>query len=171
VPFWRRKPTVEVPRVPAWRAPLDGRTFTAMQVRQEIQRLTTPFTAIDTTDATFAPLSHEWFTEALDWSWHFAKATGLAYTPESFDCDKFSLALALAANIAAGRAGVKAQPLLARIHVNNLVPWAGVRDGAHALNAAMTDRGLFVVEPQNRTTAPLADYPNRAQIFRVKLGG
>lgn len=162
---------VTVPRVPAWIHPSDARTFTAAEVRSEIQRLTSPFTGIDTSDATFTPVSHVWLEQVLPWSWHFARAAGLAYTSEAFDCDKFALALAFSANVAAGRAGVKAQPLFARIYVTQRVPWGGVNDGEHALNAVLTDRGIYVIEPQTRAIVPLADYPNRGSIWRVKIGG
>lgn len=64
---------VTVPRVPAWIQPINARTFTAAEVRAEVQRLTSPFTAIDTSDATFTPVSHRWLEAVLPWSWHFAR--------------------------------------------------------------------------------------------------
>ena len=69
-------------------------------------------------------------------------------------------------------AGVRAQPLVARIDVQQAQPFGGIPAvGAHSLNAVLTDRGIYVVEPQTRALAPLAAYPNRGQIFRVRIGG
>jgi hypothetical protein len=162
---------VQVPAVPAWIAPTGSPTYTAAQVLQECARLA-PGAVVETSDATFTPLAHEWLQAACAWSWEFGKATGIAYTPESFDCDKFALGLAFVANVAAGRAGVRAQPLLARVHVQQLAPFGQVpAGGGHALNGFLSDRGLFILEPQSRALVPLADYPNRNAIFRILIGG
>lgn len=162
---------VTVPRVPSWVTPTDTRTYTAQDVSMAISQLV-PFIPVSTTDTTFTAVSHDWIERVLPWSWEFARATGLAYSPESLDCDKFSLGLAYAANVAASRAGVRAQPLLARIDVRQVNAWGGAgAGGGHSLNAVLTDRGIYVIEPQSRTLAPLAEYPNRDYIFRVRLGG
>ncbi len=163
---------VSVPAVPAWQLPAGAPTFTAAAVIAEIQRLA-PSAQIETSDAVFTPVSHAWLEETVAWSLAFGSATGLGiYEQESWDCDKFALAFALSANIAAKRAGVKAQPLVARIYVVQAAAFGGVASGGfHALNAFCSDRGLFVLEPQSRTLVPLAAYPNRDFIIRVKLGG
>jgi len=161
---------ITVPRVPAW-VPTAAPQVTQAQVIAECSRLA-PFAVVETSDATFTPLAHAWIERAADWTWHFAKATGIVYTAESFDCDKFALGFALAANIASSRAGVKAQPLLARIHVLQTVAWGGApAGGAHAINGFLSERGIYVLDPQSRALVPLADYPNRAGIFRIKIGG
>lgn len=163
--------TINLRRVPAWIEPSPARTYTQAEVAAGIREIL-PFVAIDTTDATFTAVSHEWLTQTIEWTRDTAVRTGLGlYVGESWDCDKFALAFALPANIAAQRARVSAQPLVARIYVRQLVPFAGVRDGIHALNAFLSDRGIFVYEPQNRTLVPLAQYPNTQGIFRVRLGG
>lgn len=162
-----------VPPVPAWRAPANARTYTSLEVRTEIARLA-PLATIYTSDNTFIALNHEWLVATLDWSWHFAKAIGFSYTAESGDCEKFSVMLSLAANVAAMRAGVKAQPLSARTDVRQVEPFGGVpAGGAHALNAVFTDRPphYWVVEPQSRKIIPLEEYPNREFVFAVRIGG
>lgn len=163
--------TITLPRVPQWRAPSDPRTYTAAEVVQQCGGIL-PGVTVDTSDVTFTAVNHLWLTEAAEWSWQFSKGIGLVYTAESFDCDKFAAGFALAANVAAARAGVRAQPLLARIYVRQLASFGGVpAGGGHALNVVLTDRGLYVIEPQSRVIVPLAEYPNRAAIFRVKIGG
>ena len=163
---------VAVPAVPAWQIPAGAATFSGAAVLAEIQRIA-PSAQIETSDAVFTPVSHAWLEETVAWSLAFGTATGLGiYEQESWDCDKFALAFALSANIAAKRAGVKAQPLVARIYVVQAAAFGGVASGGfHALNAFRSDRGIFVMEPQTRTLVPLAAYPNRDFIIRVKLGG
>jgi ligand-binding sensor domain-containing protein len=39
--------------------------------------------------------------------------------------------------------------------------WAGLPGVMHALMFAVTEDGIFVIEPQNGKTVKLADYPNR----------
>lgn len=162
---------VTLPSIPKWQAPADARTFATGDVALYVAALA-PGAQLITTDATFTPVSHEWLVAAAEWSWHFAKARGTSYTPESFDCDKFALGFAFAANLAASDAGVKAQPLVARIHVQQGEAFGGVgAGGGHALNAFFSDRGLFVYEPQSRALVPFDQYPNRHAIFRVIIGG
>lgn len=167
---------VSVPVVPAWQAPTGPQTYTSADVLAECQRVA-PFVPVDLTDATFTPLHHEWLVAAVDWAWQFGQATGIAYTAESFDCDKFALGFAFAANIAASRAQVHAQPLLGRIFVQQSVTFGNVGAGTgHALNAFLSDRApyLWVLEPQPsgaKRLVPLAEYPNRATIFRIRIGG
>lgn len=164
---------VRVPRVPEWRQPAAAQTYTAAQVQLECWRLA-PQAALETSDAVFTPLNHEWMTAALDWSWHFAKAIGFAYVVDATDCEDYALGVAFAANVAAGRAGVKAQPLLARIYVHQLQAFGGVpAGGGHALNAFYSDRAphIWVFDPQTRVLVPFSEYPNRQSIFSIKIGG
>lgn len=164
--------TVTVPVVPAWVQPSDARTFTTAEVLAECQRLA-PFAVVETSDATFTPIAHAWLEQAVVFARDFAFATGLdEFQAESWDCDKFALAFGLVANVAAKRARVRAQPLLARIHVHQSKAFGNVAaGGGHALNAFLSDRGLYVYEPQSRTLVPLAAYPNRETVFRIKIGG
>ncbi len=162
---------ITLPRVPAWQPSSDARTFSTADVLAAISAHA-PGAFTISTDATFVPVSHAWLVEAAAWSWHFTSDARLGFTPESFDCDKFALGFALAANVAASRAGVKAQPLVLRIHVMQEVAFGGVpAGGGHALNALFSDRGLFIFEPQSRTLVPFHEYPNRHRIFRVIVGG
>lgn len=167
---------VSVPVVPAWLPPANAASYTALDVTNHAA-IYAPGAGVDLSDSTFTPLSHEWLLAAVDWAWSFGKATGIAYTPESFDCDKFALSFSLAANVAASRAGVRAQPLLARIYVQQQTAFAGVAaGGGHALNAFLSDRApyFWVLEPQPggaKRLVPLMEYPNRSAIFRIKIGG
>jgi hypothetical protein len=167
-------PLVKLPSVPAYQAPSIARTYTSTDVVIACGKLA-PAVTLELSDTKFVALSHEWLEQAVAWSLAFGRATGLdRFESESWDCDKFAMAFALAANVAAQRAGVKAQPLLARIHVIQIAPFGRVSaGGAHALNGFLSDRApyLWVLEPQTRTLVPLESYPNRETIFKIKIGG
>lgn len=160
---------ITIPAIPAWEH--DARTFTAESIRSGIRRETNAL--ILTSDAEFTPMTDAWVDAALKWSWHFSHATGIAYTREAFDCDKFAKAFSLAAEIAASKAGVEAQPLIARIYVTQNKSALGIdaTGGGHALNAVLTQTGIWVIEPQTRRKVKLEDYPNRDNIWRVQIGG
>jgi hypothetical protein len=159
--------SISVPRVPDW---IPAKAVTVSEVIARSRQLV--HVSPQLSDGAFTTVSREWLDLALPWSWEFAIATGLAYVPESFDCDKFAKAFSLSAEISAARAGVKAQPLVARIYVMQVKAWGGIPiGGAHALIAVATDAGVIIVEPQTRATISLDEYPNRDHIFAVKIGG
>lgn len=173
--------TITVPRLPAWRAPADASPVSAMQVQLEVMRLA-PGVALATSDATFTRINREFAVELIAWTRAFVDAeehthaAGLHYTAESFDCDKFAKAFTLACELAAGRAGVRAQPLAARIFVHQAAPFGGVpavpppNDG-HALVALDVDGAILIVEPQTGVFAELAQYPNATRVWRISIGG
>jgi hypothetical protein len=41
--------------------------------------------------------------------------------------------------------------------------------GAHALNAVLTEKGIYIVEPQNGTITHLDDYEFASKIYRIDL--
>jgi len=160
---------VKVPRVPAW-DDVDI-VYEAGDVRRFVFAEVGVFPSLS--DSEYTPMSDDWVDRMLDWTWHFSHATGIAYTAESFDCDKFAKAASLAAEIAAARAGVKAQPLIARVYVMQKLPFGGVpaTDGAHAVNAVLTETGIWIIEPQTRRKTELKNYPNKNHIYHVAIGG
>lgn len=165
--------TITLPRVPAWIPPTDARVYNQADLIAAVHKQA-PGAWLDTQDVKFVAVSHAWLERALPWSWEVGKATRLGeWTEEVWDCDDIADAFSLASNIAAKNAGVKAQPLLARISVHQMHTFGGVAaGGGHALNAFFSDKPphYWVLEPQTRTLVPLDAYPNRAAIYRVKVG-
>lgn len=173
--------TIQLPRLPTWRAPLDPSPVTHAQIYAEVARHSLTGVPILTSDATFTRINHDFALALIAWTRAFLAAenatpTGIHWVPESFDCDKFAKALTLAIELAASRAGVRAQPLAVRIQVAQLEPFGGIpalppEDPGHALVTLATDAGLLVVEPQTGAHTPLATYPNRRRIYRISIGG
>jgi len=172
--------SVALPSIPAWRAPASGATVGAGDVAIGAMQYA-PGAQLVMSDARFTPLNEAFARALVTWTraflWTMNKeGAGFAWTAESLDCDKFAKAFTLAVEIAASRAGVKAQPLALRISVNQREAFGGVpampppADG-HALVALVTDAGILVVEPQSGVIVPLAEYPNRAHVWRITIGG
>ena len=168
-------PTITLPTPPKWVASNQS-TFTASEVRSALAILA-PYAVVETSDNTFTEVDHEWLMAMVRWSDAFLQATGHRFTPESFDCDKFAVAFALGVNWVAGDAGVKAQPLVARVFVAQTKAFGNVPAGGyHALIGFKSNKGIYILEPQGGQgtpvflrLSPLSDYPN--QIIRVRLGG
>lgn len=164
--------TVSIPRLPAWRAPAETRIYTAQEIAAAMQR-DLPGVRVDFSDARYTPVNHAWLEAMVAWAAAFLRATGWTYTPESFDCEDFARAFALACNVSAGKAGVTAAPLVARISVLQRADFGGVRGSPtarHALIGFFSDRGLFVLEPQldgGVHLVPFAAYPNA--LYKVSL--
>lgn len=171
---------VTLPALPSWRAPANPAPLNAGVLAAGAAQYA-PGAQLMLSDSQFVPINAEHARELIAWTrsflWSINKeGAGFAWTAESLDCDKFAKAFTLAVELSAARAGVKAQPLALRISVNQRAAFGGVpamppwADG-HALVALVTDAGILIVEPQSGHAAPLADYPNRAHVWRIAIGG
>lgn len=161
--------SVVLPPLPKWPAG-KFRTIAYSDIFNAV-KAQTPLATIEVSDETFVEVPDAILRPLIEWTQAAREALRFNFVKESRDCDKFAKAFTLAFECCAAAAGIEAQPLCARIYVKTLQPWAGVADGTHALNAVKTPSGLHVIEPQNGQTCALADYPNRAMVFRVKIGG
>lgn len=123
-------------------------------------------------DRTFEVPTHNSFVRYNNSIREFAKQF-LRWKREGFDCDNFALLFKAFADVASLNQSVDAlypitrQLPIAKIYVNNKNPWAGVSDGHHALNIILTDKGLFVLEPQNGIYILAKDYPNRMYVYDI----
>lgn len=150
---------VTIPRAPAWVLPQDARPVTGAEVRAEVARIAPLARLAPLHDASYSRVSRAWLDAFCSWTWEATKATGIRYTPESFDCENFAGLFAEIARAKAAAAGQRTAPLLGVLTVR--------AEGAtlHALVVVVTDRGVFVVEPQPDAgpfrIKPLADYAGR----------
>lgn len=155
---------VSIPRAPAWVLPKDARPVTGAEVRAQVQRLA-PFATLTLTDATYSRVSRAWLTAYVSWTWEATRATGISYTPESFDCENFAGLFTEIACVKAAASGQRTAPLVAVVVLTTDGP------ARHAMVAVATDEGVVVVEPQPDAGPfrihPLADYAGR--IVEVRL--
>lgn len=175
----RNARTYWVEALPDWRTPADAAPVSQQQIFARVAE-ELPSAPVLLSDATFTRVNREFVGELIAWTRSFLVETNrasrdgtrTAYIPESFDCDKFAKAFSLAVEMSASRAGLKAQPLVARIFVNQAVAFGGVpAGGGHALIAIATDGGIIVVEPQSGASIPWEQYPNRTSVWRITIGG
>lgn len=156
---------VTIPRAPAWILPRDARPVTAAEVRAEVARLAPLARLSPPRDASYERVSRAWLDAYCSWTWEAARATGIRYVPESFDCENFAGLFAEIARAKAAAAGRTSAPLIAVVVVATGGP------ASHALVAVATDEGVLVVEPQPDAgpfrVKPLADYAGR--ILEVEL--
>lgn len=169
---------IMVSPLPVWQAPASTATHVdQFDVVDAVARYASK-ARVDTSDSQFTVVHHEWAMQLVSWSFNFAGAmssrtdTGRLYAPETFDCDKFAKAFSLAAELSAGRKLSGAQVLVGRIYVQQINAFGGVPAGGnHALNFFVSEKGVYIVEPQTGRVSPLSEYPNRSTIYSVKIGG
>jgi hypothetical protein len=121
----------------------------------------------ETNDAAFSDVPYAWLfdkttqKELRNYFWSNLPE----YASEAFDCENFAVELNQWICRKAGFARLTSCPRSAVLCVKNTIPWAGVRDGNHALNYIKTDKGAFVIEPQTirrfAVYARYQDYPNK----------
>jgi hypothetical protein len=157
--------TVTLQRMPAWIPPTNAAPIPALRVVAEVRQLA-PGALVNYSDNTYTPVSRKWLDQFLDWQWQAAKAEGITYTPESFDCEDFTVLTCEMINLAAARAGVKASPLAAHVVVQLDAT------NRHELMGVATDEGNVIVEPQPAAGAfrvtPLAQHA--PHILSVEFG-
>lgn len=117
-------------------------------------------------DRQFQALDHQSFVEFASFMNRFYWQTPtLRYRPESYDCDNFARTAVVLADLA-NPTGFVGQITLFRIYVHQDQPFGGVPAGGnHALIAFISDRGLFIYEPQSGRIESINKYPNR--VFRL----
>jgi hypothetical protein len=150
---------VTLPPLPTWIA-VNRPPVSAVAVANEARRLV-PGLAVTYSDSTYTLVSKDWLDAYLTWTWEASKAAGVSYTPESFDCEDFALGFHFFAARAAGKAGAKASPLIARVVVAQESAQGPLR---HELIGVATDKGVFIVEPQTASPFriwPLGVYPHK----------
>lgn len=167
--------TVTIPVPPAFTFADDSKVYTSADLYTAVLTeilLAGTYTQIEYTDATFITVDYNWLDELSTFSRTLETALGIFYLPDGFDCDKFALGYCFLANLSAQHDGIKHQPLVFRIFVNQIKPWGGVPAGGnHALVAALTNKGLVVIEPQSKARIPFKDYPNKTSVYVIRIGG
>ena len=117
-------------------------------------------------DRHYQALNHQSFVEFASFMNRvYWQTPTLKYRPESYDCDNFARTAVVLADLA-NPTGFVGQITLFRIYVHQDHPFGGVPAGGnHALIAFISDRGVFIYEPQSGRIEPISQYPNRA--FRL----
>jgi hypothetical protein len=128
---------------------------------------------VDLNDTVYVVPSEEWLVEKfLPYFARFRSELHLSHRGDGLDCDNFATIFRnqlVFSNIAAGREFDGDVPC-GILEVQQKEGFGTVRslgDGFHSLVVIRTDKGWMVIEPQDNTFAPLAEYPNRDRIAYI----
>jgi hypothetical protein len=121
-------------------------------------------------DSKYVVVDHDWMLEFVDW-WNRVKFLfGIKYVAEGFDCDNFSDFVSIAADFS--NRDIQAELLIGSIQVQQKYAFGGVPSGGnHALNFFVSNKGIFVLEPQGGSSViiELDKYPNKTTIYQIDL--
>lgn len=174
MPFWKRK-TLKLPILPTWPEAARCQTYDDLAaVTRGIREFTgQPILSLSTTDGAFIEVPEIVLDRAIKWHRAFLLVLNLRWIRNSFDCDKYAKLFTLIVEIMCALAGIARQPLAARLCIRQVADWARIpaTGGGHAIVIAKTPERVVVIEPQNGIKAPWSDYPNRAHVFKILLGG
>lgn len=89
---------------------------------------------------------------------------------DTWDCENYSELLNALVTVRIWKAGYyDTRAAIGWMRVNAKNEWAGLPGVVHALMFGVTEKGLFVIEPQNGQYVELEDYPNKEFIQEVFL--
>ncbi|TVR53928.1 MAG: hypothetical protein EA425_02685 [Puniceicoccaceae bacterium] len=138
------------------------------EIREELSGHYQVFAGIiELNDKKYVIPRHEWLVH--DYLPHFSqylREMGIRPDGEGLDCDNYSLLFRqqmIISNYLGGATRLGDVPA-AIMKVRQVKSFGGVRadeESYHSLILVRTDRGWFVVEPQNGTLTALSRYPNR----------
>jgi hypothetical protein len=164
------QPMVVLPPPPPWVAG-PASQWTIGQIVAEFKKSTDKPPPINYSRQTFVRPDYQWLLAFVKWFRKLGKPLNMHYEDELFDCDKYSRCFVAFADLLARKGGeTRGSICVGWATVFNDNSFAGIETGGgHAVVIVGTNRGLFVVEPQNGTIVPLGDYPNRDTLVAVYL--
>jgi hypothetical protein len=118
----------------------------------------------------FIILRHDWLEELLDFYDAFLDRTKVEAKAETWDCENYSSLLSALTTVRIWKAGYyDTRGAMGWMRVDAKNEWAGLPPMMHALMFGVTEKGLFIIEPQNGQYVKLEDYPNKQFIQEVFL--
>lgn len=174
--------TINIPKFPAFKPGLDSNgnpiIYTREQVISHIKNVLVPkvnpaiITDIEANDAKYVLVDHDWMISLIDWWSKFKWIVGVEYKNESFDCDNFARFLSSIAMLTSDITSsykIPAQLMLGTISVFQKEPFGRVdaSGGTHMLNFFVSEKGIFILEPQSNFFISYDKYPNVRWIYQV----
>lgn len=159
---------VSLPAPPAWDRAAPAAIWSIEEIQAEFAKVTTTPPQVNFVRTRFLQLDHGWSGRFKNWFRSLEKPLKMRYEDQLWDCDNYANCFVALADLLALHAGETRGALCvgwATVYYQR--PFAGVNSGAHAVAILGTNRGLFVIEPQNGTMVPLREFPNRHTIEAV----
>lgn len=147
--------------------------ITAQQLENRIRKVSPAFKTLynNKTIMRYIVPQHQWFDQLLTSYKQFISFTGVKAKADTWDCENFSGMLNGIVTVRIWKAGYyDTRAAIGWIRASAKKSWAGIPGGVtHALIIAVTDKGVFIVEPQNGQYVSLEKYPNSKYIEEVYL--
>jgi hypothetical protein len=165
-----KAPMILLPFPPKWVATPSSKA-SIEDVIAEFGKVTSKPPTIYYTGRTFVRMDREWLLDYVRWFRKLGSSLNIRYEDQLFDCDKYSRCFVAFADLLARKGGeTRGSICVGWALVFNDQDFAGITaGGAHSVVIIGTVNGILVIEPQNGTIVPLAEYPNRNSILAVYL--
>lgn len=163
-----RQVFVTLPKPPAWDQAAPATLWTIEDIQAEFARVTKTPPQVNFVRTKFLQPDHAWMTRFKAWFGNLEKPLKMRFEDQLWDCDNYANCFVAFADLLALRAGeTRGAFCVGWAAVYYQRPFAGVRSGPHAVVIVGTQRGLFVVEPQDGSMVALREFPNRDTIEAV----
>jgi len=165
-----RSALLVLPPPPAWSPAAAAGTWTIDDIKAELARHTDRPPRVNFVRTTMLRPDHAWLLDFKGWFRAIQKPLKMHFEHQLFDCDNYANAFVAFADLLALKAGeARGSACIGWASVYYRRPFAGVRAGAHAVVVVATSRGLHILEPQDGTMVPLAEFPNRHTIEEINF--
>lgn len=165
-----RSALLVLPPPPTWAANTGAGTWTIDDIRAELARHTDRPPRVNFVRTSMLRPDHAWLVDFKGWFRSIQKPLKMHFEHQLFDCDNYANAFVAFADLLALKAGeARGSACIGWASVYYRRPFAGVRAGAHAVVVVGTSRGLHILEPQDGTMVPLAEFPNRHTIEEINF--
>lgn len=159
---------VTLPVPPTWDQSAPATLWSIEDIQAEFAKVTTTPPQVYFVRTQFLQPDHQWMTRFKSWFRGLEKPLKMRFEEQLWDCDNYANCFVAFADLLALRAGeTRAAFCVGFATVYYERPFAGIRRGAHAVVIVGTNRGLFVIEPQDGSMISLRDFPNRHTIEAV----
>ncbi len=165
-----RSALVVLPPPPAWTPGSAAGIWTIDDIKAELARHTDRPPRVNFVRTSMLRPDHAWLLQFKGWFRAIQKPLQMHFEHQLFDCDNYADAFVAFADLLALKAGeARGSACIGWASVYYRRPFAGVRSGAHAVVIVGTSQGLHVIEPQDGTMVPLAEFPNRHTIEEINF--
>jgi hypothetical protein len=165
-----RSALLVLPPPPAWAANTGAGTWTIDDIKAELARHTDRPPRVNFVRTAMLRPDHAWLVNFKGWFRTIQKPLKMHFEHQLFDCDNYANAFVAFADLLALKAGeARGSACIGWASVYYRRPFAGIRAGAHAVVVVGTSQGLHILEPQDGTMVPLAEFPNRHTIEEINF--
>ena len=164
-----RETMITLPPPPPWDATHTATVWTIEDVKAELAKVTDTPPRVNFIRTKLLRPDHAQLVEFKGWFRKLEKPLKIRFVEQLWDCDNYASCFVAFADLLALQAGeTRGSIAIGWATVFYRFGFAGIRaGGAHAVVIVGTNKGLFIIEPQDGTMVALRDFPNRHTIEEV----